>query len=122
MKDKTPKGIIGLDALINNGLSKDKLDMIMGSPKLRKSESIVTFEPIEGKKEYMVKMPITGVSDEIIQNGCSFIQETLKMLKDVNFNVPKSVTKYEKFGDTVFPVTYYEDGMIVMDYPPAPLK
>lgn len=33
----------------------------------------------------------------------------------------RSIVKYEKIGDNVFPVTYCENGIILMDYPFNPL-
>jgi len=122
-KDFIPVGIKALDALMTNGIPKGKLNMIMSSPKLGKSDAIVTFAPTEEPNQYLIKMPISDVPNEIIESGCSFIIETLDWLKENNFKVPKPpLVKYEKFGDTVFPVTYHENGMITLDYPPESLK
>lgn len=33
----------------------------------------------------------------------------------------RSFTRYEKFGNTIFPVTYTENGFILVDYPNEPL-
>lgn len=35
---------------------------------------------------------------------------------DMEF-IKKSFTREEKIGDTVSPVTYYSDGMVIVDYP-----
>lgn len=51
------------------------------------------------------------------------IQDIKKYLKDNNIdfkNLP--ITKYEKFGNTIFPVTYHSDGIITIDYPERPFK
>lgn len=32
-------------------------------------------------------------------------------------SIKKTYTREEKIGDVIFPITYYPDGMVIVDYP-----
>lgn len=101
------------------------LSMMSAVSKNRKSE-LVKFLPIDTKKgEYQVVIEdITNLDTITLEQGVSVITRMLEVLKEDGFNKEsfdtqfiKSRTVHEKIGDTVFPVTYFDDGMVIVDYP-----
>ena len=59
-------------------------------------------------------------SEAITKHGKCIIDEMIKKCKEngIDTSSIKSVTtKMEKIGNTFFPVNYYEDGTITVDYP-----
>lgn len=36
--------------------------------------------------------------------------------------IKRSVRTFEKIGDNIFPIEYYDDGMIIIDYPTERVK
>lgn len=36
--------------------------------------------------------------------------------------ITRSVKTFEKIGDSIFPVEYFDDGMVIMDYPDETLS
>lgn len=60
-----------------------------------------------------------GIDKDMIYLSAPFKGKSSFPLKYIQENLPLkiAVTKYEKFGDTVFPVTYFDNGIVVVDYP-----
>ena len=58
---------------------------------------------------------ITRMIDFLKNEGLETPRHTVEGF-DMEF-IKKSFTREEKIGDTVFPVTYYSDGMVIVDYP-----
>ena len=114
------------------GIPTGHLSMMSGVSKNRKSE-LVKFLPIDTKKgEYQVVIEdITNLDTITMKQSVDIIHRMLDVFKENGFNTDelrhnpetfdmqfiKSRTVHEKIGDTVFPVTYFDDGMVIVDYP-----
>jgi hypothetical protein len=115
------------------GIPTGHLSMISGVSKVGKSE-LVKFLFDREKSEYTVVMEDIGNMDTItLEQAGNVITRMLEVLKDngvdtdelhqntdsVGFDMQflKSRTVEEKIGNTVFPVTYFNDGMVIVDYP-----
>lgn len=112
------------------GFPTGHLSMICGTNKVGKSD-LVKFLPIANKQgEYTVVIEdlanldtlsikqsvdiITRMID-VLKNGLETPRHTVEEF-DMEF-IKKTYTRQEVIGDTVFPVTYYPNGMIIVDYP-----
>ncbi len=115
------------------GIPTGHLSMISGVSKVGKSE-LVKFLLDREKSEYTVVMEDIGNMDTItLEQAGNVITRMLEVLKDngvdtdelhqntdsLGFDMQflKSRTVEEKIGNTVFPVTYFNDGMVIVDYP-----
>jgi hypothetical protein len=59
-------------------------------------------------------------SETITKHAQCIIDEMSKKMREEGFNTSKiqrTITTNEKIGNTWFPVTYHEDGMVTVDYP-----
>jgi len=112
------------------GFPTGHLSMICGTNKVGKSDW-VKFLPIADKQgEYTVIMEdFTNMDNVTMKQGVDIINRMIDVLKngletprhtveefDMEF-IKKTYTRQEVIGDTVFPVTYYPNGMIIVDYP-----
>jgi len=56
--------------------------------------------------------------DAITKSGVSLIRSMLEKLKDLNSStITINTETIENIGGTYFPVTYCENGMVIIDYP-----
>jgi hypothetical protein len=118
-KKNIPTGITGLDKIMEGGLPTGKLSYIIGQP--TNKTSFIKFLPVidNPSSSHMITMSLEN-SEEITKKGICLIREMLDKLKEngIDLNTIKPcIHKNEKFGDTWFPVTYYEDGTVIVDYP-----
>jgi hypothetical protein len=113
-----------LDEIAKGGLKKGELSIITGHVGPPKTD-LVRFLPIKNEKgNYMVTMSLE-MGDELTKKGVCVIQAMLDKMKKEGFDVSgfesrKTVTKLERFGDTVYPVNYHSNGVISVDYPQLP--
>ena len=113
------------------GFPTGELSMICGTSKVGKSD-LVMFLPIADKQgEYTVIMKdLTNMDNVTMKQGVDIINRMIDVLKKDGLETPrhtvegfdmefikKTYTRQEVIGDTVFPVTYYPNGMIIVDYP-----
>jgi hypothetical protein len=84
----------GLDKLLEGGLKAGELSIIMAPPSNGSKTNLLRYyqERIEQAKK----------------NGYVIINHEMS---------PMAETTYEKIGDTIFPVTKYPNGIVVVDYP-----
>ena len=120
MSKKNRKWFIDIET---SGFPVGNLTMIGGSCNPPKTD-LLRFLPMKDSKDYMVIMPLE--SDKQIEQGVCILNRMLDKLEKGGFDVSEfksdfkprtSVTKYEKLGDTIYPVTYHNDGMVTVDYP-----
>jgi len=114
----------------NGGYEKGELPFVLGVPfgigkttlieKIQNNE-LVKFIPIEGESNYSVVIEdICKKLDTIsIKQSFDVINKMLDTLKKDSAGkiISSSVTKHEKIGEMVYPVTYHENGMVTVDYP-----
>ena len=86
----------------------------------RKSD-LIRFLPLEDKSKGSHMVVIDNIEDidklKLIDtfNLMDFMKEKL------NDEPPKCIkTEYKVIGDSTFPITYFEDGVIIVDYPNQP--
>lgn len=65
---------------------------------------------------------ITKKSNHLIHDMIKTMEDNgfgdlLKYIEENDIGTQKSFTRYEKIGDTVYPVTYGPNGMVTVDYP-----
>lgn len=76
-------------------------------------------ESCEGEKGLRVMFNLEQ-KEAITQHGQCIMDEMLKKMREGGFDTSKiqrTKTVNEKIGNTWFPVTYYENGMVTVDYP-----
>lgn len=58
-------------------------------------------------------------ADAITQQGRCMLNESIETLKEHGFDVNNLITPthYENIGGTLFPVKYYPNGIVIIDYP-----
>lgn len=109
---------------LNNVMSgehpRSELSIILG--KTEPSTEVIRFEPVDNEEgDYKVIIEDVGKKLDSISVKQSFdvINKMLDLLKkDSNGKIKfNTVTKYEKMGDLIYPVTYHENGMVTVDYP-----
>jgi hypothetical protein len=83
----------------------------------RKS-NLVKFLPLENKSKGSHLVVIDDI-ENIDKLKLIDSMNLINFMKDnLNNEPPKCVkTEYEKIGEVTFPVTYFEDGVIIVDYP-----
>ena len=114
MKDKKiTTGLCLLDEHFKSGISKDNISLIYGTPAYK--SNFIRLLPTENDKEYQLEVKLDQ-SEEITKKGMELIREMMGNLS-IKEMENHTVTKYEKIGDTIFPVNYHSDGMITVDYP-----
>ena len=74
-----------------------------------------------GKTNQLIKFYDKKVAEAVTEQGRCIISEAIEKLKEAGFDSGLK-TKFEKFGDTVFPVTYGPNGLVIIDYPDEPFK
>jgi hypothetical protein len=116
MKDKkiTTNGLSRLDECLKGGLKKgETYIMASGIPSYK--SNFIRFLPTANPLEYQLEMGLDQ-SEEITKKGIELIREMMGKLS-IKEMENHTVTKYEKIGDTIFPVNYHSDGIITVDYP-----
>lgn len=80
----------------------ESIDKILGGGLSKGELSVILAPPSVGKSAY--------------------IEERMKEIAE-NWETRKTwTTKYELIGNTVFPVTYFSDGLVIIDYPEKPFS
>lgn len=74
-----------------------------------------------GKSNHFVKLYNYKEAEAVTEQGRCIIAESIEKLKEAGFDSGLK-TRFEKFGDTIFPVTYGPNGLIIIDYPSQPFK
>ena len=74
-----------------------------------------------GKTKYGFYLFDKHEAKGVTQRGRCIIAEAIEKLKEAGFDSGLK-TKYERFGDTILPVTYGPNGLVIVDYPNKPLK
>lgn len=111
---KITTGLDKLDECLKGGLKKGELCIIPSGNTSYKS-NFIRFLPIEKEKQYFIQLEMNQ-SDDITKKGMELIREMMGNLS-IKEMENHTVTKYEKIGDTIFPVNYHSDGIITVDYP-----
>lgn len=92
-----------------SNLSKILDDLLSDEGGLKKGEiSIIMGKPHVGKTMFHHIIPTSNKYP---------IGLNLDILKENGFDTKGIVRKYEKIGDTIFPVTHFPNGIVVVDYP-----
>ena len=124
-KDKKIKtGIDKIDEVLSSGLTKGDLSVFIANPNMGKT-SRVLFLPSQGIEPIHREFYSREMADKVTEKGQCLLCDTIKLLKENGFDtsgIKMSKTTHEKIGDTVFPVTYFPNGMIFVDYPTQPLR
>ena len=74
-----------------------------------------------GKSNHVFKIYHHKQSEAVTEQGRCLISEAIEKFKEAGFDSALK-TKFEKFGDAVFPVTYGPNGLVVIDYTNEPFK
>lgn len=115
-ENKIGTGINKLDELMSGGLPVGDMSIIVGQPK----ESFIRFLPVKNPDGHLVQMfnLEKNLESGMGEKAVCIIEGILDYLKENNIDTSKSVvTKHEKIGDTVFPVSYFPNSMVIVDYP-----
>jgi hypothetical protein len=109
-----------LNRVMSGEHDRGELSMILGQCK--PSTELMRFKPVDNKQgEYEVIIEDVGKKFDNISVKQSFdiIKSMVDLLKKDSTGkiIPSIVTKYEKIGDSVYPVNYHENGMVTLDYP-----
>ena len=86
-------GLELLDNIMSGGYKKGELTLFTGSTNL-------------GKSNFMERA--TRILAEMREN---------MDMQGIVFGKRSSITKHEKLGDVIFPVTYFDNGLVIVDYP-----
>lgn len=114
MKDKKiTTGLDKLDKCLKEGIKKGDLGVFFGKPAYK--SNLIKLSPTDKDKEYRIEFSLNQ-SEEITKKGMELIREMMGNLS-IKEMENHTVTKYEKIGDTIFPVNYHSDGIITVDYP-----
>jgi hypothetical protein len=110
---KITTGLDKLDECLKGGIKKGDLGIFHGKPAYK--SNLIKLSPTEKDKEYRIDFSLNQ-SDEVTKKGMELLRELMNNLfiKEMENH---TVTKYEKIGDTIFPVNYHSDGIITVDYP-----
>jgi hypothetical protein len=75
-----------------------------------------------GKSTHVFSLYDSLQAESITLSGQTLIEQLIQKAKENGFTIKMAETKYENFGDSVFPVTYWPDGLVTIDYPDEPFK
>jgi hypothetical protein len=117
MDKKINTGLFFLDKLMENGIPTGNLTVLTGESKT--GNYLARFIPVALEKGYRVMFNLEQ-SEAITKHGQCIMDKMLKKMQEEGFDTSKiqrTKTISEKIGDTWFPVTYHEDGMVTVDYP-----
>lgn len=92
--NKIITGLDKLDNLFEGGLKKGELSVIMAQPSNGNKTNLIRY--------YQQRLIEQGKKDGYVI---------------INHEIPMAKTTYEKLGDTIFPVTKFPNGIVVVDYP-----
>ena len=112
-----PTGVLMLDNLMEGGIPIGNTTVFMG--KSKPNNFLARFIPVALEQGYRVMFNLEQ-GEAITKHGQCIIDEMLKKMREEGFDTSKikpTITTNEKIGDTWFPVTYHEDGMVTVDYP-----
>jgi len=116
MDNKIKTKIPFLDNITEGGIPAGKLTCIIGKSVLT-PHPFFKMHPEGDGYRFIFNLE---QSEAITKHGKCIIDEMIKKCKEngIDTSSIKSVTtKMEKIGNTFFPVNYYEDGTITVDYP-----
>ncbi len=119
MDKKINTGLFFLDKLMENGIPTGNLTVFKGESKTGNYFARFIPETNETEKGIRVMFNLEQ-SEAITKHGQCIMDEMLKKMREEGFDTSKiqrTITTNEKIGDTWFPVTYHEDGMVTVDYP-----
>lgn len=117
MENKIKTALFHQDEIMKNGMPIDYLTMLSGKGKT--SNFFARFIPVALEKGYCVTFNLEQ-GEAITTHGQCILDEMLKKMREEGIDTSKirrTKTINEKIGDTWFPVTYHEDGMVTVDYP-----
>ena len=102
-----------------------KMTLLTGQTGVGKSLlPMIRLDPLDDKSKgtHMVSFEMNQ-SEEITRLGFEILNKILETNKDwvETDNTDKIIRKYECFGQHIFPVSYYPNGMVLVDYPNLPL-
>ena len=115
MENKIPTGVIKLDNLMEGGIPMGHTTVFMG----KTNNYFARFIPVALEQGYHVMFNLEQ-AEAITKHGQCIMDKMLKKMREEGFDTSKikpTITTNEKIGDTWFPVTYHEDGMVTVDYP-----
>ena len=107
MSDKILTGMDDIDNILSNGLTNDEISLCNGISGLGKTHFMVGIQPKDNIILYDVE-----TANHITEMGSIHIKKVSEFIGDNS-----SVTKNEEIGGIIFPVTYFKDGMVIVDYP-----
>jgi hypothetical protein len=117
MNKKIKVSIPSLDKFFEGGMPAGKISILMGET-VPKTPFFFKAWPTVNEQR-MISFNLEN-SEMITKHGQCIIDEMLKKMKEEGIDtskVRKCTYKMEKIGDTIFPVRYYEDGSVIIDYP-----
>ncbi len=119
MEDKNYKLVsLAVDKFIPKGIPIGELSVFYGNanPKTNLIQFLPTVE--SGDKSYRIMMSLEQSEEQLKESVC-LIYEMLKKLKDDGFDFSKSVHKSDNIviGNVIFPIQYYNNGIVTVDYP-----
>jgi hypothetical protein len=106
-----------LDNLTEGGIPAGKLTILMGKTVPKTPFFFKAWPTVDEQR--MISFNLED-SEMITKHGQCIIDEMIKKCKENGIDtskIRKCTTKMEKIGDTIFPVRYYEDGTVIIDYP-----
>lgn len=116
-QNKIKSNFFKLDEILEKGLPVGNLTVLCGESK--PLNTFVHILPIELKKGYRISFNLEQ-SEAITKHGQCIIDEMIKKMDKEGLDTSKIqrvITVNEKIGDTWFPVTYFPDGSVIIDYP-----
>lgn len=101
------------------GIPTGKLNFLTGESKT--GDFFARFIPETNEEGKGIRVMLNlEQAEAITKHGQCVLDEMLNKMREQGFDISKikrTTTTNEKIGDTWFPVTYYEDGMVTVDYP-----
>ncbi len=121
-QNKIKSNFFKLGEILEKGLPVGDLTVLCGESKPH--NTFVRILPIALEKCYSISFNLEQ-SEVITKHGQCIIDEMIKKMEKEGLDTSKIqrvTTVSEKIGDTWFPVTYYPDGSVIIDYPSRLLK
>ncbi len=114
-------GIPFFDDIFKNGIKRGELSVITGNSSLK--SNFMKFLPLidNDKSTHMIHFSLEK-RDDITKHGVCIIAEMIKKCKENGIDTSSIRTNTKCINGINFPVTYFKDGTIIVDYPNPPLR
>lgn len=122
LQNKIMTGLPKLDEEMSKGLAVGEISLFIGSTGKSDISGRMLEAAIKAGKTVILdrtfEMFDPKLADKITEAGMKSIDEIKDVMKDfIPESYEKVFTSHEKIGDAIYPVTYFPNGMVLMDYP-----